>query len=116
MFNAYLLPYLLLFGAIIAEIAGTVALKYSNGLARLGPSVIVVIAYALSFWQFALALRVLPLGSTVALGAGIGIVGSVLLGVILFGEKLGGAEITGIAMIVGGTMLLTLFSTTSQHV
>lgn len=111
MFSAYLL----LFGAIVAEIAGSVALKYSDGLTRAGPSLVVVIAYASSFWQFALALRVLPLGITAAIWAGMGIVGSALCGVILFGERLGWTEIAGMVMIVGGTVLLTLFSTAGQH-
>jgi small multidrug resistance pump len=107
--------YLFLFGAIIAEIIGSVALKYSDGLTRLGPSLVVVAAYALSFWLFALALRVLPLGITSAIWAGLGIVGSVLFGIFLFDERPGWMEAAGIAMIVGGTVLLTVFSNAGEH-
>lgn len=107
--------YLLLFGAIIAEIIGSVALKYSDGLARLGPSLVVAVAYALSFWLFALALRVLPLGMTSAIWAGLGIVGSVLCGIFLFDERPGWVGVAGIAMIVSGTVLLTVFSNAGEH-
>lgn len=109
-------PYLLLLGAIVAEIVGTVALKYSDGMTRLAPALLVVIAYAVTFWLAALALKVMPLGVTAALWAGLGIVGLTLLGVLLFGERFGWIEMAGIAMILSGTLLLTLFSKAATRV
>jgi len=106
--------YFLLFGAVIAEIIGTVALKYSNGLTHFGSSMVVVAAYALSFWLFAMALRVLPLGVTAAIGAGLSIVGTVLLGILLFDERLGWVAVASIAMIVAGTVLLIVFPNTGH--
>jgi len=103
-------PYIVLCGAIIAEIIGSVALKYSHGMSRLWPSVAVLVAYGLTFWWLSLALKVLPLGITAALWAGLGIVGSAVLGVVLFHERLGWAEFVGMGMILGGSLVLTLFS------
>lgn len=107
--------YLLLTGAIGAEIVGSTALKYSDGLTRLSPSLVVLVAYGLSFWLFALALRVLPLGIASAIWAGLGIVGGVVVGVVLFGERVGWTEIAGVAMILCGTTLLMLFSNAGAH-
>lgn len=107
-------PYAILCGAIVAEIIGSVALKYSHGLSRLWPSLAVLIAYGLTFWWLSLALKVLPLGITAALWAGLGIVGSAVLGVLLFNERLGWVEIIGMALILGGSLLLTLASKVTQ--
>jgi len=107
--------YLLLLGATVAEIIGTVALKYSDGMTRLMPLLVVGGAYALAFWQAAISLRVLPLGITSAIWAGLCIVGLALIGVVVFGEKLGMGEAVGIVMILGGTVILTMFSSVVSH-
>jgi multidrug transporter EmrE-like cation transporter len=48
---------LLLSFAIVTEVAGTVALRYSDGFTRLVPSAFVVVGYGISFWLLALVLR-----------------------------------------------------------
>ena len=111
MFNAYLL----LFGATVAEIIGTVALKYSDGMTRLVPSLIVVVAYAVAFWLAAVSLRVLPLFIVSAIWAGLCIVSLALIGVLQFDEKLGWGEVAGIAMILGGAVILTIFPRSAGH-
>ncbi|ATB37152.1 multidrug transporter [Cystobacter fuscus] len=108
-------PYIILCGAILAEILGSVALKYSQGMSRLWPSVAVLVAYGLTFWWLSLALKVLPLGITSALWAGLGIVGSAALGVLLFHERLGWVEFVGMGMILGGSLVLTLFARVPAH-
>jgi small multidrug resistance pump len=108
--------YLVLCGAILAEVIGSVALKYSEGLSRLWPSVMVLVAYGLTFWWLALAMKVLPLGLVSALWAGLGIAGSAIMGVLLFDERLGWVELTGLALIMSGSLLLTLLSRASHAV
>lgn len=102
--------YLYLFGAILAESIGSIGLKYSDGMSRLAPSAVVAVAYGLSFWLFALALRALPLGISAAIWAGMGIVCSVIGGIVVFQERLGWIEAIGIVLILSGTILLMLYS------
>lgn len=107
--------YTYLFLAIVAESVGSVGLKYSNGMTRPGPAAVVIVSYGLSFWLFALALRVLPLGISSALWAGMGIVFSIIAGIFLFNERLGWIEILGTTLILTGIALLTLYSKAGQH-
>lgn len=102
--------YLLLFGAIVAESIGSIGLKYSDGMTRMVPTAVVIGAYSLSFWLFAIALRDLPLGTSSAIWAGMGILFSVLGGIMFFGERLGWIEILGTTLIVAGTVILSVFA------
>lgn len=101
-----LASYVFLGFAIISEVIATTALKASHGMSRLGPSAVVVIGYALAFYLITQSLKTLPLGLVYGLWAGLGIVGAVLAGVIMFDEPLGAVKLIGIAMIVGGTVVL----------
>lgn len=98
--------YALLGLAILAEVIGTTALKASDGMSRLGPSIVVVLGYGVAFVLIAQTLKALPLGLVYALWAGLGIVGAVLAGVILFDEQLGAIKLLGIALVIAGTVIL----------
>ena len=80
------MPAILLTIAILAEVAGTVALKYTDGFTNLGPSALVVAGYGLSFWMLALVLRDLPIGLTYAVWAAVGTALIAAIGVVAFGE------------------------------
>ena len=101
-------PYALLGSAIVAEIVATSSLKLSDGMPRLGPSAVVVIGYALSFWLLSMTLKALPIGFVYAVWSGIGVAAIALIGVFVFGEKLNWAGAGGIALIVAGVTLLQL--------
>lgn len=60
--------------AIITEVAGTIALKPSEGFTKLIPSLIVVVGYGLSFYFFALVLKTIPVGVAYAMWSACGIV------------------------------------------
>lgn len=107
--------YALLFAAIAFEVVGSTALKYSDGMRNLLPALVVLLSYAITFWLFSIALRVLPLGTASALWSGLGIAGSAIAGAACFGERLGATEFGGFVLILGGCVLLTLFSTSGQH-
>ena len=66
--------------AVLAETIGTTALQASQQFSRLVPSLIVVLAYALSFYLLSMTLKVMPVGVVYALWSGLGIV---LLAIIL---------------------------------
>ena len=101
---------LILLLAILSEVVGTVALKASEGFARLGPNVLVVIGYGLSFYLLALALKQIPLGIAYAIWSGLGTAGAVVAGILLWRESLSLAGVIGILLIIAGVILLNLFS------
>ncbi len=106
---------LLLLLAILSEVVGTVALKASEGFARLGPNVLVVVGYGLSFYFLALALKQIPLGVAYAIWSGLGTAGAVVAGILLWRESLTLAGVAGIVLIIAGVILLNLFSGVSAH-
>src|SRR5215203_7341205 len=74
--------------AIASEVAGTAGLKASEGFGRLGPSALAVLGYALAFYFLARSLKYIPLGVAYAIWSGLGTVGSVLLGLLIWKEIL----------------------------
>ena len=96
--------------AIASEVAGTAGLKASEGCGRLGPSALAVLGYALAFYFLAQSLKYIPLGVAYAIWSGLGTVGSVLLGLLIWKEILGPVHIVGIALIVVGVVVLNLAS------
>jgi small multidrug resistance pump len=105
---------MILFLAILGEVVGTVALKASDGFARLGPSAVVV-GYGLSFYLLALALKQIPLGVAYAIWSGLGTAGAVVAGILLWRESLNLAGVVGILLIIAGVVLLNVFSGASAH-
>ncbi|MDP9480091.1 MAG: multidrug efflux SMR transporter [Actinomycetota bacterium] len=94
--------------AIASEVAGTAGLKASEGFGRLGPSALAVLGYALAFYFLAQSLRYIPLGVAYALWSGLGTVGSVLLGLLIWKEVLGPVHVFGITLIVVGVVVLNV--------
>lgn len=107
--------YLYLALAIVAEVTGTSALKASAGFTRLGPTMVVLGAYALSFFLLSLAVQRFPIGVLYAVWSGLGIVLIAIVGVIAYGERLDAAAVAGLFLIVGGVAVLHLFSETVSH-
>lgn len=107
--------WLLLSIAILAEVFGTSFLKASEGFTRVGPSIAVVVGYLVSFYFLALSLKVIPVGIAYAIWAGVGVVLIACIGWMIFGQKLDTAAIIGIAMILGGVVVLNLFSNSINH-
>lgn len=107
--------YFYLILAVAAETVGTTALQASQQFTRLMPSVLVVIGYGLAFYLMAQTLRVMPVGIVYAIWSGLGIVFIAAIGYMVFGQKLDLPALLGIAMIVGGILVIHLFSATSTH-
>lgn len=110
-----MLAYFYLFVAIVAEVLGTSALKASQQFTRFWPSVLVVVGYAVAFYMLTLVLRTLPVGIAYAFWAGLGIVLVALIGVVVFGERLDLPAMLGLAMIIGGVVVIQVFSDVSAH-
>ncbi|EEW57256.1 Ethidium bromide-methyl viologen resistance protein EmrE [Tritonibacter mobilis] len=107
--------YLYLMAAVLAETIGTTALQASQQFTRLVPSVIVVIAYAVSFFLMSLTLKFMPVGIVYAIWSGLGIVLIAAIGFLVFGQRIDLPAIAGMAMIIGGILIIHLFSTSSGH-
>lgn len=107
--------YLILFLAIAAETVGTTALQASQQFTRLWPSVLVVIAYGLSFWLLSLTLKTMPVGIVYAIWSGLGIVLIALIGLTVFGQRLDLPAILGMGLILTGILVIHLFSNASPH-
>jgi small multidrug resistance pump len=102
------MPAILLTIAILAEVAGTVALKYTDGFTNLGPSALVVAGYGLSFWMLALVLRDMPIGLTYAVWAAVGTALIAAIGIVAFGEPATTLKLLSLALIIVGVVGLNL--------
>jgi quaternary ammonium compound-resistance protein SugE len=100
--------YLLLAG--LAEIGWAVGLKYTAGFSRPLPSIATIAGMTVSFYLLALAMREIPLGTAYAVWTGIGAIGTVILGMILFGESRDLARLACIALILAGVIGLKWLS------
>lgn len=98
--------YLMVAG--LMEVGWAVGLKYSAGFTRLWPSVGTVAAMLISIGLLGLALRTLPVGTAYAIWTGIGAVGTVALGMLLFNEPATLARLGCVALIVVGMVGLKL--------
>jgi small multidrug resistance pump len=90
--------------AIGSEVAGTIALKYTDGFTRLFPSAIVVGGYALSFWMLALVLKEMPVGIAYAVWAAVGTAMVAAIGIVAFGEPAGTLKLLSLALIIAGVV------------
>ena len=102
--------WLALLGAGLLEVGWALGLKYSDGLTRFWPTVATVMAVALSFVLMGLALRSLPFGTAYAVWTGIGAVGSILVGMLLYSEPTDPVRIICLTLIVAGMVGLKLNS------
>jgi|ERR1044071_8158160 small multidrug resistance pump len=106
---------LIFFFAVLSEVIATTSLKFSEGFTKFLPSLIVVVGYGLSFYLLSLSLKVMPIGIAYALWSGIGIILTVIAGLLLWGERLDWARITGIGFILIGILIINLFSKATVH-
>ncbi len=103
------MAWLLLAGAIVAEVAATTALKLSAGLTRWLPVVVVVLGYLLSFVFLAWALRLrLQVSVAYAVWSGAGTAAIALIGALWLREPLTPLKVAGIALVVAGVVVLNL--------
>ena len=82
------MSWTILFLAGIFEIFWAVGLKYSDGFTKLFPTIFTIVTMIISFYLLSLALKALPIGTAYAVWVGIGTVGTVIAGIMLFGESM----------------------------
>lgn len=92
------------------EIIATSLLKLSDGFTKLVPTVSSMALYDLSFYCVSIVYRTLPVGIVYAVWSGVGIVVTAIVAYFAFGQKIDGAGLAGIALILAGVLVINLFS------
>ena len=100
--------WIYLLGAGVSEIGWAIGLKYTDGFTRPLPTVLTVLSMIVSLGLLGLALKTLPLGTAYAIWTGIGTVGTVILGIILFGEAATAFRLACVGLILAGIVGLKL--------
>lgn len=92
------------------EVGWAVGLKYTEGFTRLWPTVLTIAAMVVSLFLLGMALRELPLGTAYAVWTGVGTIGTVILGIFLFGDSADIIRIGCIGLILAGIVGLKVTS------
>jgi quaternary ammonium compound-resistance protein SugE len=104
------MTWTLLVVAGLFEVGWAIGLKYTDGFTRWAPSLATLTAMGVSVGLLALAMRSLPVGTAYAVWTGIGAVGTVALGIVLFQEPANAGRLACIGLIVAGIVGLKLQS------
>ena len=107
--------YIYLLIAVITETIGTAAMQASEQFTRFWPSVLLVVAYGISFYFLALTLKYMPVSIVYAIWSGLGIVFIAIIGWLVFKQTLDFAAIAGISLIIAGVIVINLFSSSTTH-
>ncbi len=102
------MAWVILIIAGLFETVWAIALKYSDGLTRLWPSLLTLVAMMISLYLLALSLKTLPIGAAYTIWTGIGALGTVIFGIAVFGESKDFLKIFFVLMILGGIVGLKI--------
>ncbi|RHW39965.1 QacE family quaternary ammonium compound efflux SMR transporter [Lysinibacillus yapensis] len=103
------MSYLYLFLAIVGELIGSSLLKASEGFTKIYPTMGTIIAFVSCLFFMSLSLKTIPLNTVYAIWSGLGIVFTTIISILIWKEKVNGASILGIILILVGVVILNLF-------
>jgi quaternary ammonium compound-resistance protein SugE len=104
------MAWLLLLVAAMFEVAFALTIKLTDGFTRLWPSLAVVVLGGISVVLLSRTLDRLPVGTAYAAWTGLGAVGTVVLGVVLYDEPVTVSRVVGIGLVLAGVVGLRLTS------
>ena len=107
--------WLALLGAISFEVMGTTLLQQSQQFTKPWPTAGLAVCYGVAFYLLTLALKQMPVGLAYAIWSGLGVVLISVIGLFLFKQKLDVPAIIGLALIIGGVVVINLFSKSVSH-
>lgn len=81
------MSWVILFFAIVFEVAGTLTLKFTEGMTRLWPTVLMFAFYLVSLFGLSLAVSKIPVGTAYAVWSGVGTLMVAIMGVLWFKEE-----------------------------
>lgn len=102
------MAWVILFIAGLFETGWPIGLKYTEGFTRTWPTIGTVAAMLISLWLLGIAMKSLPVGTAYTVWVGVGAVGTVILGIVLFGDSAHAARLVSIGLIIAGVIGLKL--------
>jgi small multidrug resistance pump len=103
--------YLLLCGAILAEVVATSLLKSTEGFTRLWPTLACVVLYGSAFLLLAKSVsRGMQVGVGYALWSAVGTTIIVVVGILFLEEPASTPKVVGIVLVIAGVITLNLTS------
>ena len=96
--------------AIIFELAGTTALKFSDGFTKLYWTLGMAVSYGFAFYLLSIVVKTIPLGIAYAVWAGLGTLGAFLISIWVFKSEASGLAWFGVVLVVTGVALLNIGS------
>lgn len=102
------MAWIVLVIAGLLEVGWAIGLKYTEGFTRPLPTVLTVLSMGASVGLLGWAMKSLPVGTAYAVWVGIGAVGTVILGIVLFDEPAHTARLVSVGLIVAGIVGLKL--------
>jgi quaternary ammonium compound-resistance protein SugE len=102
------MAWIVLVVAGLCEVGWAIGLKYTDGFTRPWPTVWTIAAMVVSIVLLEWSMKTLPVGTSYAVWTGIGAVGTVILGIFLFGESASAPRLACVGLIVAGIVGLKL--------
>ena len=106
------MTWVILVLAGLFEMGWAIGLKYTEGFSRLWPTVWTVMSMIISLWLLGITMKTLPVGTAYSVWVGVGAVGTVILGIVLFEEPANTGRLISVAFIVAGIIGLKLTTST----
>lgn len=104
------MSWLILLVAGLLEVVWAVGLKYTQGFTRPIPSLLTLAAMVASIYLLAVAMRSLPLSTAYAIWVGIGMIGTVVVGLTMLNESMSLFKGISLILVVMGVVGLKLSS------
>ncbi|MFT3989981.1 MAG: quaternary ammonium compound efflux SMR transporter SugE [Luteolibacter sp.] len=102
------MSWIILIIAALFEIVWAVGLKYTEGFTRLWPNVATVFALLISIVLLGMAAKSLPIGTAYTVWTGIGTVGTVIFGILVFGDPVSAMRLACLGLIILGIVGLKI--------
>ncbi|MBP6058874.1 MAG: quaternary ammonium compound efflux SMR transporter SugE [Nitrosomonas sp.] len=102
------MAWAILIAAGLFEVGWAIGLKYTEGFTRLWPTLGTIFAIIISLWLLGIAMKSLPVGTAYSIWVGVGAVGTVILGIVLFDEPANATRLASVALIIAGIIGLKL--------
>jgi multidrug transporter EmrE-like cation transporter len=100
------MAYILLFFAIATEVAGSLLLRLSHGFEKIGIGLLAVALFIVSLALLSSAMKSIPISVSYPLWAGLGIVGALIGGRLLFAEHISLMQIAGVVLVLVGIITI----------